>query len=97
MGFMGHRARVVPSREEAASGRGRQAPYRPEALPLPHRSTVDILEPPELNQLQAEGGVAVWAHVGGFVAGVVLVKLFENHALTAQRSRWRHRLHPDHP
>ena len=24
-----------------------------------------------------EGGVAFWAHVGGFVAGVVLVKLFE--------------------
>ena len=25
-----------------------------------------------------EGGVAFWAHVGGFIAGVVLVKLFEN-------------------
>ena len=25
-----------------------------------------------------EGGVAVWAHVGGFVAGLVLVKLFAN-------------------
>lgn len=24
-----------------------------------------------------EGGVAFWAHVGGFVAGVILVKLFE--------------------
>ena len=23
------------------------------------------------------GGVAFWAHVGGFVAGVVLIKLFE--------------------
>jgi membrane associated rhomboid family serine protease len=23
-----------------------------------------------------EGGVAFWAHIGGFVAGVVLVKLF---------------------
>src|SRR5665647_3247033 len=23
------------------------------------------------------GGVAVWAHVGGFVAGVLLIKLFE--------------------
>ena len=31
------------------------------------------------------GGVAVWAHVGGFVAGVVLVKLFENRALVAAR------------
>jgi membrane associated rhomboid family serine protease len=52
---------------------------------------------PQLNQLQSESGVAVWAHVGGFVAGVVLVKFFENPALTSQRTRWRHRLHPDHP
>jgi membrane associated rhomboid family serine protease len=52
---------------------------------------------PQLNQIQAEGGVAVWAHVGGFIAGVVLVKLFENRALTSQRTGWRHRLHPDHP
>jgi membrane associated rhomboid family serine protease len=28
------------------------------------------------------GGVAVWAHVGGFVAGVVLVKLFEKRQLS---------------
>ncbi|MGH7547707.1 MAG: rhomboid family intramembrane serine protease [Gemmatimonadales bacterium] len=27
---------------------------------------------------QMEGGVAFWAHVGGFVAGLVLVKLFAN-------------------
>ena len=27
------------------------------------------------------GGVAFWAHVGGFAAGVLLVKLFENRAL----------------
>ena len=27
------------------------------------------------------GGVAVWAHVGGFVAGVVLIRLFVNPAL----------------
>ena len=33
-------------------------------------------------------GVAVWAHVGGFAAGVVLIKLFENRALiTARRQR----------
>jgi len=25
---------------------------------------------------QAQGGVAVWAHVGGFVAGFLLVRLF---------------------
>ena len=54
---------------------------------------------PQLNSLSAEGGsgVAVWAHVGGFVAGVVLVKLFENPRLTSRRSGWRHRLHPEHP
>lgn len=29
-----------------------------------------------------QGGVAVWAHVGGFVAGVVLIKVFEKRELT---------------
>ena len=35
---------------------------------------------PELSPLRSDvsGGVAVWAHVGGFVAGVVLVKVFES-------------------
>ncbi len=34
-----------------------------------------------------QGGVAVWAHVGGFVAGVVLIKLFEKPRLVqAKRS-----------
>jgi membrane associated rhomboid family serine protease len=32
------------------------------------------------------GGVAVWAHVGGFVAGVLLVKLFENRHLVVKRA-----------
>ena len=32
------------------------------------------------------GGVAVWAHVGGFVAGVVLVLLFRNPALVRRRT-----------
>jgi membrane associated rhomboid family serine protease len=32
-------------------------------------------------------GVAVWAHVGGFVAGVLLVKVFENRVLVAARRR----------
>ncbi len=36
-------------------------------------------------QAGEEGGVAVWAHVGGFVAGVALVKVFENHTLTRAR------------
>lgn len=33
------------------------------------------------------GGVAFWAHVGGFVAGVVLVKLFENDTLVQAKKR----------
>lgn len=39
---------------------------------------------PALNQVSTEvsGGVAVWAHVGGFVAGVALARLFENPKLT---------------
>ena len=44
------------------------------------------------------GGVAFWAHVGGFVAGVVLVKLFErpdrlvahkSHHWQPERGEWR--------
>jgi membrane associated rhomboid family serine protease len=40
-----------------------------------------------------EGGVAFWAHLGGFLAGVVLVKLFErSEQLAAHRSHhWRPR------
>jgi membrane associated rhomboid family serine protease len=34
---------------------------------------------------QAGAGVAFWAHVGGFVAGALLVKLFENRKLVAAR------------
>ena len=43
---------------------------------------------PQLNQVNPEisGGVAVWAHVGGFVAGLVLVKLFENRELVRRRT-----------
>lgn len=32
-----------------------------------------------------EGGIAFWAHIGGFVAGLALVKPFENRALRAVR------------
>jgi membrane associated rhomboid family serine protease len=45
-----------------------------------------------LPQLSAEAGskvsagVAVWAHIGGFAAGVVLVKLFENRRLVRERT-----------
>jgi len=43
---------------------------------------------PELTSMRPDvsGGVAVWAHVGGFVAGMVLVKLFENTRLVARRA-----------
>src|SRR5438093_1261940 len=38
------------------------------------------------------GGVAFWAHIGGFVAGVVLVKLFARpEYMAAHRGQWRPR------
>ncbi|MCK6548660.1 rhomboid family intramembrane serine protease [Myxococcota bacterium] len=39
-------------------------------------------------------GVAVWAHIGGFAAGVLLVKLFENRRLHDERERIGFRLRP---
>jgi membrane associated rhomboid family serine protease len=40
--------------------------------------------------LRAEGGgVAFWAHVGGFVAGVVLVKMFERPKLVEAKRAGR--------
>jgi membrane associated rhomboid family serine protease len=46
---------------------------------------------PQLQPMRPEisGGVAVWAHIGGFVAGMVLVKLFENPVLVAKRKSIR--------
>jgi membrane associated rhomboid family serine protease len=43
---------------------------------------------PQLNTVDpnASGGVAVWAHIGGFVAGVLLVKLFEDRAFVRRRT-----------
>jgi membrane associated rhomboid family serine protease len=43
---------------------------------------------PELTTMRPEvsSGVAFWAHVGGFIAGVVLVKVFETPRLVARRS-----------
>jgi membrane associated rhomboid family serine protease len=38
---------------------------------------------PEAGQ---QGGVAVWAHVGGFVAGLLLIKFFEKRELTYAKS-----------
>jgi membrane associated rhomboid family serine protease len=39
----------------------------------------------------ATGGVAVWAHVGGFLAGIILIKLFErpNHVAARRAQTWR--------
>jgi membrane associated rhomboid family serine protease len=38
---------------------------------------------------EASNGVAVWAHIGGFVAGLVLVKVFEDRRLVAARDAIR--------
>ena len=48
---------------------------------------------PELSGAQkaVEGGVAVMAHVGGFVAGAALIKLFENRRFTEARAYERRR------
>lgn len=40
-----------------------------------------------LNPEVSGGGVAVWAHVGGFVAGMALIKLFEDRKRVAARTR----------
>jgi len=42
---------------------------------------------------EARGGVAFWAHVGGFLAGVVFVKLFErrSHLAAHEAESWRPR------
>ena len=46
---------------------------------------------PQLQPLERDvsGGVAVWAHVGGFVAGVVLVHLFRNPEFVRRRKAGR--------
>jgi membrane associated rhomboid family serine protease len=43
---------------------------------------------PMLSPMRPEvsSGVAVWAHIGGFVAGAVLVRLFEDRALVRRRT-----------
>jgi membrane associated rhomboid family serine protease len=53
---------------------------------------------PQLSSMRPDvsSGVAVWAHIGGFFAGFVLVKLFENPALVRARTLVRRRSHPDH-
>jgi membrane associated rhomboid family serine protease len=51
---------------------------------------------PELSSMRPEvsGGVAVWAHVGGFLAGVLLIKVFQNPRLVAKRAEIREIEHP---
>ncbi len=40
-----------------------------------------------LPQDDSGGGVAFWAHIGGFIAGLVLIKLFENRQLVEAKHR----------
>ena len=51
---------------------------------------------PQLSPMRPDisGGVAVWAHIGGFLAGVVLIKLFEDRRLVAKRDAIREMEHP---
>jgi membrane associated rhomboid family serine protease len=53
---------------------------------------------PQLSSMRPDvsSGVAVWAHIGGFFAGFLLVKLFENRALVNARTLVRRRSHPTH-
>ncbi len=43
---------------------------------------------PQLSQMRPDvsAGVAVWAHIGGFVAGAVLVRLFEDRGRVVRRT-----------
>ena len=51
---------------------------------------------PQLTSMRPDvsSGVAVWAHIGGFGTGVLLIKLFENRDLVGERTVARRRLHP---
>ena len=53
---------------------------------------------PQVTSLRpaASSGVAVWAHIGGFFAGVVLVKFFENREMVNARTSIRRRNYPSH-
>lgn len=41
-----------------------------------------------ITESQSTGGVAVWAHVGGFVAGIVLIKLLPERARRHRYAAW---------
>jgi membrane associated rhomboid family serine protease len=53
---------------------------------------------PQLTSLRPDvsSGVAVWAHIGGFFAGLLLIKLFVNRDLLGTRTLVRRRNHPGH-
>lgn len=54
---------------------------------------------PQLSSVRPDvsAGVAFWAHIGGFFAGVALVKIFENHALVEERLHRQRRPPPRLP
>ena len=54
---------------------------------------------PQLSSVRPDvsSGVAVFAHIGGFITGAVLIKFFENRDLVAERTNLRHRRFPNHP
>jgi membrane associated rhomboid family serine protease len=51
---------------------------------------------PQLSSVRPDvsSGVAVWAHIGGFFAGALLVKVFENPELSRAAALVRRRIHP---
>jgi membrane associated rhomboid family serine protease len=53
---------------------------------------------PQLSSMRPEvsSGVAVWAHIGGFFAGLILIRMFVNQRLMSARTFARRRSHPDH-
>ena len=50
---------------------------------------------PALQGSADAGGVAVWAHVGGFVAGVLLIRVFANPEMLANRRRVHGERYPE--
>jgi membrane associated rhomboid family serine protease len=54
---------------------------------------------PQLSSVRPDvsSGVAVFAHIGGFITGAVLIKLFEDRSMVAERTMLRHRRYPTHP
>ena len=54
---------------------------------------------PQLSSVRPDvsAGVAVFAHIGGFLTGALLIKFFEDRTLVDERTALRHRLHPGRP